>query len=107
METYPPARESLLSRGAWQAFVSLQNNKLFRRVFATSRALPAEQLSVKRNVIKMTDLFSINAIQTHFSQFTLKKKGKGQRFTKGRGSRGGGRMLMHPDPRAYCCGMGK
>jgi len=37
----------------------------------------------------MTDLFSINAIQTHFSQFTLQKRGKGQMLTEGKENREG------------------
>lgn len=37
----------------------------------------------------MTDLFSINAIQTHFSQFTLQKRGEGQMLTEGKGNKEG------------------
>lgn len=67
-------------------------------MFATSRAPPAEHLSIKRNTIRMTDLFSVNAIQTYFSQLTLQKRGKGQRFTKGKGSRSGGTDADAPRP---------
>ena len=91
IKAYPPAGVSLLSRGAGKTLVSLKKKNTLEYLLLSRRFLDAslKQLVIKRKAIKMTDLFSVNAIQTHFSQFTLQKRGEGQMLTKGKGNREG------------------
>lgn len=53
-------------------------------------AFSPEHRIIKRSVLGMTDLFYINAIQTHFSQFALQKRCGGQMLTKEKENQGGG-----------------
>lgn len=83
-------RTPSLQRNQASLCLPVKEQEYFRSVFATSMAFSPERHIIERSVLGMTDLFSIDAIQAHFSQFTLQKRRGGQMLTKEKEDQGGG-----------------